>query len=363
MPRVLYVTDSLSNGGAERQLSLLAKSLPNKWSPLVFSLGEGPFEDVILAAGIRLQVRTRRFRYDVSPAYRMLRLITRWRPDLIHSWGWMSSAACGPIAKALQIPFVDGTIRNAMKPAHLGALQQFGMHFADRIIANSAAGLAAWGVGSDRGRVVYNGFDLARCSPPVSRLTPRNKPFTVVMAARMSREKDFATFVEAARLLAHRAPRDWRFLAVGHGPTRAPVILLAEELIGAGVMEVPDAGLEALPFISQADVGVLLTDSVQHAEGCSNTILEYMACGLPVICSDTGGNREVVVDGITGHVIRDANACSVSACIDSICRNPALAKSMGTAGAERVRSTFTVEAMVRNTQAVYAEAMETTRRR
>ncbi len=118
----------------------------------------------------------------------------------------------------------------------------------------------------------------------------------VVMAARMHPAKDWRLFFEAARALAREEP-GWRFVAVGDGPERATLLAEAADLVDAGVMEFPEGGLEVLPLIAAADIGVLVTDPRYHAEGCSNSIMEYMACGLPVVCTDSGGNPELVPTG------------------------------------------------------------------
>lgn len=46
-----------------------------------------------------------------------------------------------------------------------------------------------------------------------------------------------------------------------------------------------------------------MTDEREHSEGCANSIMEYMACALPVVCSDGGGNPELVVQDATGYLI------------------------------------------------------------
>jgi Glycosyltransferase Family 4 len=83
------VCDCLDNGGAERQMTLLARSLPEDYRVRVFSLGDGPYAEVLRGLGVDLRVHCRRWRYDVSPALRLLQEVIRWRPDVVHSWGVM----------------------------------------------------------------------------------------------------------------------------------------------------------------------------------------------------------------------------------------------------------------------------------
>ena len=95
--RVVLVADSLANGGAERQLTLLATRLPDSWSAEVWAFDGGPFEDVLRDSGIKVTVAKRRWRHDVIPAVSLWRVLSENNFDVVHSWGWMSTAAAGPL--------------------------------------------------------------------------------------------------------------------------------------------------------------------------------------------------------------------------------------------------------------------------
>jgi glycosyltransferase involved in cell wall biosynthesis len=231
------------------------------------------------------------------------------------------------------------------------------MRWADYVVANSRAGLAAWHIGPARGRVVYNGFDAQRLPSRMADGWSHEGPFTVAMAARMDPAKDFGSFIDAARRLVGAEGPDWRFLAIGQGPSRAPLMAAAHDLLQAGIVEFPDAGLDVLPFVLQAHAGVLMSNPALHAEGCSNAIMEYMACALPVVCSESGGNREVVLHGQTGFVVPPGDSCALAERLSYLRRAAAVARQMGLAGRERLRAAFSAELMVSETLEVYAEAM------
>ena len=225
------------------------------------------------------------------------------------------------------------------------------------MIANSRAGLKAWGIPASKGRVVYNGFDTSRLLPAAGS-RQGGGPFTAVMAARMSPSKDFEVFLEAARLISRRMPeRRWRFLAVGAGSCSQALIESSFDLIEKGIVSFMDAGLEIFPHLQAADAGVLMTNPELHAEGCSNSILEYMASGLPVVCSDSGGNREVVAEGKTGFIIPARNADALADRLVWLREHPEEAAEMGRAGSRRVLMDFTVRNMVQETIAVYKELL------
>jgi glycosyltransferase involved in cell wall biosynthesis len=355
MTKVLYLADTLRNGGAERQLALLVKYLPPTWNRRVWSLEGGPFAESIRASGVRVEVHERRWRYDLAPILDLWHTLIRRRPALVHSWGWVSSAAAGPLCRLLGIPWIDGSIRVGWVAREHVFRARFALALADRVIANSRAGLDAWGIPGSKGRVVYNGVDPDRLYP-ARESRPVGGLFTVVMAARMSPVKDFATFLQAARLVtAQSSGKTWRFLALGAGPSRTTLIESATDLIEKGIVSFVDAGLDVFPYLREADAGVLMTNPDRAAEGCSNTILEYMASGLPVVCSDSGGNREVVTEGTTGFIVPTLDARSLADRLIWLEQHREAAAEMGRAGSRRLLQEFTVQNLVRNTVSVYEE--------
>lgn len=353
--RLLLLTATLDNGGLERQLTLLATHLPPRLRPVVWSISDGPYAAVLREAGVPVVVDPRAWRYDVKPLLRLDAAILRLRPDVVHAWHSMPAAVAAPLCRLAGIPFVDGTIRLGRPNLEFDRPRAGIMRFADVVVANSRAGLDAWGVKPPKGRVVYNAFDPARLeaagdgagdsSAGGRRDVVDGRPFTVVMTGRLHAHKDFRTLLAAARSLAADAPRAWRFLVVGDGEDREALQEEARDLVEAGVVDFVAPGLEALPLVASADVGVLLTNDAVHAEGCSNSIMEYMACGLPVIANDSGGNRELVEDGVTGYLVASGDARVVAGRLEQL-RGSSGRAAMGAAGRERLLRDFSLPAMV-----------------
>jgi len=88
-------------------------------------------------------------------------------------------------------------------------------------------------------------------------------------------------------------------------------------------------------------------------EGISNSLLEAMAQGLPVVATDVGGNREVVVDGVTGYLTSPGDPDRLAAVLLDLLSDPERRQRMGQAGRERVLTTFSIDAMVTATQNAY----------
>lgn len=357
MMRVLFVTGRLGLGGAERQLALLAASLPSSHSATVFSLEGGLFCDALRDLGVPVEVLARRYRFDVAPAVRMWRAAGAIGPDVVHSWSWMTTLAMVPFCRRAGVPLVDATIQHGRR----FTANRLGMALADGVVANSRAGMVAYGISEARGRVVYPGLDMSRLASIPHRTQPSRFPAltTVVMTGRMYPEKDWPMLFRAARTLATADNGRWRFIAIGSGPDRDRLMREAADLVSGGVLEFPASGINVLSdqrlleIVASADMGVLLTDTRVAAEGCSNSIMEYMACGLPVVCTDCGGNPELVEEGTTGYLIPPSDDEMLVTRLRELRDDPVRARSMGDAGARRVAEAFTVQVMVEAYVSVY----------
>lgn len=352
--RLLLLTATLQSGGLERQLTMLAAHLPGSWRPVVWSLEGGPFVEELRRAGIAVRVDRRRGRLDPLPFARLVWLIVVARPDVVHFWHWLPAAAAVPACRVVGIPVVDGTIRFG-RPVGRFSLARWVLRFlSDVVVANSRAGLEGVRGAAEKGRVVYNAFDPARLEaleglsgPPACGPGSEARPFTVVMTGRLHDHKDHETVLAAARLLAGESGRSaWRFMFVGDGPRRQELETKAADLVARRVVEFAQAGLEVLPLVMAADVGVLMTNDEVHAEGCSNSIMEYMACGLPVVCSDSGGNKELVMDGVSGYVVAPGDSRALADRLELLRRDPDLRDAIGRAGELRLLRGFSLRVMV-----------------
>lgn len=364
--RVLLVTDCLENGGAERQLALLARKLPPQWEVRVFSLASGPFAEFHRKHGVSLQVVERSWRFDPLPALRLLSTVVRWRPDVVHTWGWMSTLLSRWPCKVFRIPLIDGSIRSGIVAPRWSRSARFARRAATVIVANSEAGLRAWGVAGRRSRVIYNAMNPERLQDLVSEIPSPNHAVVdrvnVVMAARMVPGKDFRTVVDAARILGAQEGPEWRFVFAGNGPERDAILDYAVDLRAEGRVDWIDCGIEAVGVIASADFGVLLTVPGLHAEGCANVILEYMACGLPVVCSHDGGNPEIVVDGVNGLTVPPQDPSALASALMVLQTDGRLRRRICAANRSAIAQRFTVDRMVGEYVELYESLVQEHRR-
>jgi glycosyltransferase involved in cell wall biosynthesis len=109
-------------------------------------------------------------------------------------------------------------------------------------------------------------------------------------------------------------------------------------------------------ILGAADVFVLSSAS----EGMSNTILEAMACGLPVVATRVGGADEMVVDGETGRLVPPAGPRELAGAVTALMADPVAARAMGAAGRRRAEQEFSLSGMLRRYESLYFEATNAT---
>lgn len=206
---------------------------------------------------------------------------------------------------------------------------------------------------------IYNGVDTERFRrESAGRETPAGSPFgdsglfvvgTVGRMQTVKAQTDLArAFVRALQLRPDLRSR-LRLTMVGDGPVRGQALQL---LHNAGVAELawlPGERADVPDVMRGLDCFVLPS----LAEGISNTILEAMACGLPVLATDVGGNAELVAAGQTGLVVPAADIEAMARGLLMLADDPSRAAALGLAGRVRVEQMFSLQAMVGAYQGLY----------
>lgn len=198
---------------------------------------------------------------------------------------------------------------------------------------------------------IYNGVDAERFRPGGTEALIPGCPFRspehwiVGTVGRMQTVKDqtllaraFIRAFEVAPTLRARL----RLVMVGDGPLRLEATRLLEE---AGLAEqawLPGERNDVPEIMRGFDCFVLPS----LGEGISNTILEAMASGLPVIATAVGGNPELVAAGRTGELVPPANVEAMAERLVTLASNPERAAQAGRAGRELIEQRFSLDAMV-----------------
>lgn len=283
-------------------------------------------------------------------------LAGKFDPQLVHTNGLVSTFYCLPFAKRRRVPLINGSIRNAFAGGGVRwSFEKLLLRFADYRVANSQAGLRSRSLSPNDSKncVIYNGFDFARIQRlnyGESAKTPvQNATRIVGMVAEFNRYKDYLTFIEAARIVSHTRG-DVVFQAVGDGATFEACVAAAN---GMRAMQFLGERRDVERVVQGFDIGVLSS----FVEGVPNCVMEYMALAKAVVASDSGGTRELVVDGVTGMLVRPRDPVSLAAAIEYLLDHPSRAHEMGIAGQMRLREDWSLARMIEVTVELYRRAI------
>ena len=352
-PVVMMIIGSLGDGGKERQLILLLKLLKkrNQFSTIL----------VVGNAGRERELEARKYADEmvflmkdqgnnlITPLIRIIQHIKSSNAQLIHTWGSGVWDMIGLLAaKWCQKPILNNGIQSAPEKLRLSdLLTRFSAYFADSVVANSEAGLRAFGLEKlPKTTVIYNGLDLSRFQDVNSDTLDKN----LCMVANFREEKDHKTLIMAMAILINRYP-EVTLTLVGHDyGTLKSIQDLSEELGTSGhIVYVTDC-LEPKDFIGKSLICILST----HGEGVSNVLLEYMALSKPIIVTKNGGNPEVVIDQVNGYLIPPNSPESIVEKVDILFSDLEHGMKMGKAGNALVKQKFSVDAMVDAFEIMYS---------
>ena len=370
---VMFPVNYLGIGGAEQQLLELVKGIDkSRFKPLVVTLYPGGhlYEEIQQIPDVELISIDRKGKFDFWVLLGMLSLLRRKEVDVIQPF--LTPATFFGLLPAMlaHTPVKIVTERCGVR-LNTGygyktyqKMEDFFTRFADWAVPNSEAGrilLTERGINPDRIKVIYNGINFERLASDQTKvvqiqnqmkLSPGDK--VVGITASLTPAKDHVTFLQGAKII-HQALPQTRFAILGEGPLRQNLENLTRELGMEPYVTFLGNQREVGSYVSTFDVFCL--SSADH-EGCSNATLEAMYLGKPVVVTDLGGNREVVVQGETGLLVPVRSPEALADGILTCLKQPDRARDMGQNARKAVLARFSLSRMVRDYEQLYEQAMQ-----
>lgn len=375
-PLILHVVHRFDLGGLENGVVNLINRLPHdRWRHGVLALTD-----------VSVEFRRRVERDDVTyealgkgPGHlhtfypRLVRLFHTLKPAIVHSRNIAALEASVPAWVAGTPVRVHGehgwdTADLEGANARLRWARRLYSPFVTRYVALSGHIrdylVQRVGVAPDRIERICNGVDTARFRPAAGgRGAIPGCPFTdpalwlVGTVGRLQAVKDPANLARAFVRAVSRDPAvraRLRLVLVGDGPLRPEI----EQILSQG-------GVRDLAWLAgeRADVpdvlrGLDLFVLPSLAEGISNSILEAMATGLPVVATKVGGNSELVEGGLTGALVPRANPEALADSMLRYLHEPPTARRHGKAGRSRAEREFSLARMVADYDGLYGRLLD-----
>jgi glycosyltransferase involved in cell wall biosynthesis len=318
--KIAFLIRSLNYGGAERQLTTLAKGFYKEGHSVVVAVfySGGPLEEDLRNSGVKVHLLNKRNRWDVVEFFgHLVSFLKKEKPDILHSYLVEPNILTGllkPFFPAIKM--VWGIRASNMDLSQYDwfsrltfRFQSILSKFPDLIIANSNTGRdyhLKYGFPRKKMVVIYNGIDTTvfHYEEGIRRemrqkLGIKEDEKLIGLIGRLDPMKDHSTFIKAAGLLK-KEREDVRFICVGRDVANRKKDLQAlSQEIGLKNSIIWLDEMENITGIYNAlDIN---TSSSSYGEGFSNTIAEAMACGTPCVVSDVGDSSLIVGD--TGIVV------------------------------------------------------------
>jgi glycosyltransferase involved in cell wall biosynthesis len=378
--KILKFITQLGIGGTERQFVYLAKGLDRTQFDIHVGCldRKGELLKEIEALNIPVsEYRIRRlYNYrSIQRRFRLARDIRREGIQLVHTYGFYANLFTIPAARlagnCVTIASVrdTGAFTNHKKLRSIS--QMIACGFADSVIANSEAvrdWLVGLGLNENHIQVIPNGIAIpdAPAAPsdfPIRRelgLDP-DAPVAAVIC-RLTPGKGLEYFLEAAVRVGNCMPSA-RFLIVGSAKVNPPYKQVLEDCVSRlklhGRVIFTGERTDVPKLLAEVNLSVLPS----LGEGLSNSLLEAMAAGLPVIATNVGGNPEIVRDGQNGILVPARDSAALGDAILHILSSPALARRFGENGRQLAAKDFSLQSTIRRTEDLYLKLLESKHRR
>ncbi|MCK5480231.1 MAG: TIGR03088 family PEP-CTERM/XrtA system glycosyltransferase [Gammaproteobacteria bacterium] len=369
-PLIVHVIYHLAVGGLENGLVNLINRFPAKrYRHVIICLTDyTDFRNRIRNPDVKVYVLHKRPGKDLRIYLKLWRLFRQLRPDIVHTRNLATLESQLPALLAgvphrvhgehgRDISDIDGASRKYQLLRRLFSpmVQRYIAlsHDLERYLQSRV------GIPASKITHICNGVDTEKFKPAGQKragILPENfsgsDKIVIGTVGRMEAVKDQINLANAFIRLVNDHPEGGehlRLVMIGDGALRGPAVSLLEEAGLGDIAWLPGERDTVPELLGAMDVFVLPS----LAEGISNTILEAMATGLPIVATNVGGNSELLVDGTTGFLVPRSNPDALAAAIRRYVDDPGLRLGHGASARRRCESEFSINIMVKNYQELY----------
>lgn len=342
--KIAFIIDHLSSGGTEKQLIELINRLDhNKFQPFLFLLRDlkNSLSNRVSCEIYLLNLRDIRNIACIRALIKFISVLRNKKIQIVQTF-FPDSTFIGVLgAKIASVPIIISSRRDVGSWHRWLDREKHRLfsRWADRTLVNSVA-VRNYLCDKEKRKlhhidVIHNGIDSKYYElVPNMKTNLARGTTTIGIISNFNRwVKRLDIFIKAMTMVANKY-HNVNFMVVGnietkHWDERIPEDLKSRFTLLGEVMDVRN-------YLQEMDIGILCSDS----EGFSNVILEYMASSIPCICTNTGGNIEMIVDGVDGFLFPPGDAEGLFQKICVLIDNPLLGKKFAEVAVKKVKQQF-----------------------
>ncbi len=363
--KIFYLVDTISgpNGGTERQILELINSLnPDRFQMTLGCLFNSPWLKRNLPPGPVLMLNFKGYWHPnfLWNFFKLVKFIKTEKVQILQTF-FLEANIIGVLAGRIAgVPYIIASRRNSRYLYNqIRAIILKVLRGSTHLYLANSQSLAEFvvqheKVSAEKVRVIYNGVDTSKFSPAgedrKSNLGFPAAKRIVGVVANLKKIKGIDCFIEAARTLSAKR-NDFLFIIIGGEYDEEKYKQKIERLNLSNLVWIMGVKENIQDYLKCFEIGV----NASLTEGFSNSVLEYMAAGLPVVATRVGGNSEQVVDGQTGFLVESENAQQLADKINLLLENAPLRKELGLAGRKRIENLFSKQKFLSNIEAFYEE--------
>lgn len=360
--KICQIIPTLVQGGAEKQMSLLAANLDRERfeSHVIVLTHSGPLESYLREQGVQVHVIGKRGKLDPTALWRLTRKIRQIAPDVVHTWLFAANSYGRWAARRARVPVIVAGERcvDPWKSWWHFAIDRYLLRFTNTIVTNTNAVSEFYsqhGIAASNFTVIANAV-LPNRQPRINReqlfqrlgISPRGR--VVGAVGRLWRQKNYRDLIWAGELL-RVAYQDVYLIILGDGPEREQLLLFRDQTCAHDAVHMIGHRNDAAELMTAFDV--LWNGSLY--EGQSNTILEAMSLGIPTIASDIPGNRDLIVHGQTGYLYPPQDLGALTRWTNLLLSDDSSRSTMGQQARLRAEQHFSLSNMVGAHEQLYSE--------
>lgn len=357
---IAHVVYSFDYGGLERRILRLIDAM----SPLgvnfhVISLRSSRGDFLTTKYPVEHHVLNAKPGIDLPSLFRLARYLRDNDIHIVHSHNWVSMLEGIVGARIARVPIAVHGEHGASRfePDQLRwrrtVAQRVLSRMADRIIPVNEAIAArirdVWRLDGGSITTIGNGVDIQRFAPAKQ---AAGGDIVIGSISRLDPIKNFPCLIKATALLnARQDDKKYRLIIVGGGGEYDPLSRLIDDLNAGDFVELAGPTESPQDWYPKFDLYV----NCSFSEGMSNTVLEAMACGLPVVAADVAGHREWLVENENAVFFRSDDPPALASVVRSL--EPQARTSMGIANREKVVEFYNQQGFVRNYCRLYEKLL------
>jgi glycosyltransferase involved in cell wall biosynthesis len=347
MPAILIFCKTLLKGGAEKQALTLSKLLAEKNVSVVLVCWCG---NKIDSTNMEF-IKANSLRYigldgnPISKFRKFLNIIDEGKIEIVLSYLTKVNILVGATKLFKHNLITIGGIRTEKLPYYKFVIEKIvHNHFNNKTVFNNYSGRDKFdrkGFNSRKTHVIHNTIQVAELNTEAK----TDNETRIISVCRFVKSKDFRTALYSFKQLVERnKDRKFKYLIVGYGPLEEYIRVLVTDLEIVNEVEILINPPNIPGILSTCDIYL----STSLYEGLSNSIMEAMAAGLPVVATNVGDNSYLIKDGYNGFIVNCGDIDHFVEKLEYLAKNENLSRQFGVNSHSIVRSEFSSDKFLNN---------------